>query len=216
MVHSSLPAQTYFECVEYDQKRIEARANNGPPVGPPPAGYYQFLMDAEYGVTDHHPRQPITPANDDYVRMPADTLNMIVRAIGQNKPASTPPTFPRAHQTFNPANRFHPRPRFNPPPPQRGNFNRGRGSNNRRPKKNHAKPQDPRRRFINNNNRAGPSRLPDPITIDIQDHVADAPTEGSVADDLSFLSDFVNTDLSAFAEEMVDSGSPMETGPIAL
>jgi hypothetical protein len=204
--------------MEYDQKRVEARVNNGPPAGPPPAGYYQFLMDAEYGVADHQPRHQITPANEDYVRMPADTLAMIVRAIGQNKPNTTPPTFPRAHQTFNTTNRFHPRPRFNHPhpPPQRGNYNnRGRGSNNRRPRKNHVKPQDPRRRF-NNSNRAGPSRLPDPITVPIQEQAFDAPTEESVADDLSFLSDFANTDLSAFAEEMVDSGSPMETGPIAL
>jgi hypothetical protein len=219
MVATHLPIEIYSRCLDYDRRRSEARINNGPPVGPPPEGYYEYLMGEDFNTNNNY-RPHSQPIPDDQVRMPADTLAMIVRALGQtrpNQPTFPPPRFPRS----NPTPRPPPRPRFdNPHKP-----NRGGKPNNRRPRRNnnnnnnhnpHLRTEDPRRR-THNINAPGPSRTSIPINMTNQPTPPDVPINEDVTEDLSFLNEFANADLSAFEEEMMENaGSPMEAGNVEL
>jgi hypothetical protein len=67
---------------------------------------------------------------------------------------------------------------------------------------------------VHNLNAPGPSRTPIPIN---QTTPSIVPITENVTEDLSFLNEFANTDLSVFEEEMMENtGSPMNAGNAEL
>jgi hypothetical protein len=217
MAPNYVPDNSYWDCAEYDKRYRNAKRNGGPPLGPPPEGYREYLIHEGTLITEGNQGKKKSK-DDNYVRMPADTLAIIVNAIGQNKAQ------PHSNHPIHPPPRFHqprfqgatPKPfynkRYNPPAPKNRNDNwKGKPHVNRRAKRN-SQTKDPRRR-PNATDRPGTSgNIDNPIPIPIHP-VIELPdiNETDVndinihadPDDISFLNEFANADIGNFSGDDV-------------
>lgn len=154
MVNDYMNAEEYRECLQY-QELLDEYRQGGPHPGRAPKAFRRYLTKDTYN--DNQSRNRQTPINNDpnVVQMPADTLEMIVRALNRKTPTPT-------HHINSPRPIVTPRPVYHPPKPfknhhnnqnknGRGGFNgRGKGQPNRRAKRNNERTEDPRRRNRNN------------------------------------------------------------------
>ena len=174
MVNTNLNVNDFYECVEYDRQLYAARMG-GPPAGIPPLMYNEYLAESD----QFHTQQPsirkqsvnqwqtpsvsATPESKN-VYMPAETLEMIVRTLG-NSTKGRPDPFPPV-----PARTLPPKPpkakTNNHPKTSKGKNGGGKDKSNRRGKRNNERTEDPRRR--NNNkksNHPAPGKVETPIPI---------------------------------------------------
>ena len=211
----------YSRCVSYDQRCHEARIHNRNP-GPPPEGYDEYLREGEefYYNDFSDRRRPLIYRNaipDNNVTMPADTLAMIVRALGQNNQANHPtPRFnnPPPHRPIHPLRPFNRPPP--PPPKKRANPGKGKPTNNRRPKKS-GRTEDPRRRNKNPDNapaNAGPSGNVEPPAPNTPINQSEIITEvNPIVSEIDFLADF-NADINALGGDAIMNS--IEAGDITV
>jgi hypothetical protein len=237
MVNTSLPYDVFTCCADYSDRLNNYCTGHGPPVGPPPQGYDEFLRES-----DSSRKRPniINPDQSlgSYVSMPADTLVMILQFIGQSGPTPkftpTPSprqiSFPPPHQPMphpkQPHNNRHP---INPAPTQpKGNpTNKGKTSAKGKAKK-PTKTEDPRRRNNNpiGNNRKyenpGPATAPTQATVQIpgpsnflMEPVMEPITTVEPID-MSYLNDFTGASASYQDDETMIACTPLETGEIVV
>ena len=151
-MHSTISINELRTCLDYEHALNASRVGIcSPPNGPPPARWDDYLREqeariaAQRPIVNHpiHQRSPAYSPIPDNVYMPADTLEVIIRAIGNaSRPNPTSifrPPFPNRHT-----------PRRPPPPPPviknkggNANANRGKGPNKRG--KRGERTKDPRR-----------------------------------------------------------------------
>ena len=202
MLRSTLSTDELRECLAYEHRLNTYRLGVAPsPDGPLPGRWVDFLNEQDAIMASRRPpphfdqrfhqgtlnfQQPPI----DNVSMPADTLETIIRAIGQvaRSPPAPVPRIP-------PVNRYVPK---RPPPPPvnnrggRGGFGgrgRGKAPANRRGKRG-GRTEDPRR-----NRNVGDNQIPIPIpgpTTVIPGPI-NVNNEVSIEeDDLAFLNEFAN------------------------
>ena len=126
MIYSSLAPNELRECLAYERRVNAARLGAGiPPVNPPPK-WDEFQAEQAIITTGRHPIDngnfprypPYQQPSADNVSMPADTLEAIIRAIGQaSRPPPTPA--PRTHVV-----KYAPRHQAPPPNYTRGKIGR--------------------------------------------------------------------------------------------
>ena len=201
MLYSSLSPNEIRDCFNYERRLNAARNGVGPPPVNPPPKWEEFqaeqaVLTAGRHPVDHgaYPRYPTyQPPAPDSVSMPAETLQAIIRAIGNaSRPAPLPP--PRTLTST----KYVPR-RPAPPP----NSNRGRGSfggrggyANRRGKRSDVATRDPRRHQEPVNTLI-PINSPAASTSNIANSLSGTPGAPPEAEDLSFLNEFANDQMES-------------------
>ena len=152
-MHSVLSIKELKDCLAYEHRLNSSRVGVCPPPSdPPPARWNDYLNKQEVLMSDHRPildhqfhyRAPSHAPNPDNVSMPAETLEAIIRAIGNaSRPTPAPaptfrPPFPSRHVPKRP-----------PPPPvnknKGGNANMNKGKAPNRRGKRGERSKDPRR-----------------------------------------------------------------------
>jgi len=224
-MQSVLSIRELRDCLSYEHRLNSSRLGvSSPPHGPPPARWTDYLNEQEalrhrrqgqnYDHESFHQFHPLTMAPIQNVSMPADTLETIIRAIGQatRPPPSIPnrAPIPIRHSPRRPA----------PPPNNKGkgkNGGKGDGKkpNNRRGKRGE-RSKDPRR-----NQKTTEINAPvqesiaiteppaivtaPPVTITvIPNPISLAGLDGHSEDeDLSFLNEFANPEAPTTGEDIM-------------
>ena len=199
MIYSTLSANEIRDCLDYERRLQAAQLGVGAPPTDPPPKWNKFQSEQtalnSRNQTNYPPYQRQHPLITNNVSMPADTLEAIIRAIG-NVSRPTPPTAPRIVTKYVP----HPRPTPTPVVHRGrggGGGGRGQGSNNRRGRCSNNATRDPRRNHVNNNNHASSSSTPNtsitgPINTDtiINSNITSIDTN-----EMAFFNEFANADM---------------------
>ena len=213
MIYSSLSPNEVRDCLEHERHLSAARLGVGAPPRDPPPKWEEFQSEqaalTPRNQTSYPQYQRPQSFATDNVSMPADTLEAIICAIG-NATRPTPPVAPRI------VTKYVPRPRPPPTPVvhrgRGGGFSgRGRGQSNRRGRRSEPTTRDPRRNNVNgtftsastsNAPTTGPNAPSNiPINTDIATNDTDITSVDS--DDISFFSEFTNTDIGSGGENDV-------------
>ena len=111
MIYSTLSTNEIRDCLDYECKLQATRLGVGAPPTDPPPKWNEFQSEQTVlnsrNQTNYPPYQRQHPLITNNVSMPADTLEAIIRAIG-NVSRPTPPTAPRI------ITKYVPRPRPTP------------------------------------------------------------------------------------------------------
>ena len=113
MIYLILSANEIRDCLDYERRLQAARLRVGAPPTDPPPKWNEFQSEQtalnSRNQTNYPPYQHQHPLITDNISMPTDTLEAIIRAIG-NISHPTPPTAPRI------ITKYVPRPRPTPTP----------------------------------------------------------------------------------------------------